>query len=74
MFHQIRFKVIAPYLLNEDEDNIFGGIGEYAEIEDEEILVRVICGCCGGTFEPEEIEVLDKYDIWVNLSEEIMGD
>ena len=73
MFHQIRFKVIVPDLMDEGE-NIFGGIGEYAEIEDEEILIRVICGCCGGTFEPNEIEVLDKYDTWIDLTETIVGD
>lgn len=73
MFHQIRFKVIAPDLMDEGE-NIFGGIGEYAEIENEEILIRVICGCCGGTFEPNEIEVLDKYDTWIDLTETIVGD
>lgn len=72
MFHQIRFKVIVPDLMDEGE-NIFGGIGEYAEIEDEEILIRVICGCCGGTFEPNEIEVLDKYDTWIDLTETIVG-
>lgn len=73
MFHQIRFKVIAPDLMDEGE-NIFGGIGEYAEIEDEEILIRVICGCCGSTFEPNEIEILDKYDTWIDLTETIVGD
>lgn len=74
MLRQIRFRVIAPDLMNEDEDNIYGGIGEYACIEDEEILVRVICGCCGGEFDPDKIEVLDKYDDWMDLTETIVGD
>lgn len=33
----------------------------------------IICGCCGGVFEMEEVE---KYETlpWINISEEIKGE
>lgn len=38
----------------------------------------VICGCCGGLIEADEFndenELLEEYDTWVNLDEEIIGD
>lgn len=50
-----------------DEENIIhGGImvnGEY-----------IICGCCGSVYEVEEVEILDTYDYWVPLSNEIIGE
>lgn len=33
----------------------------------------IICGCCGGTFEKDEIEILEIYDSWVDLNCEIIG-
>ncbi len=35
---------------------------------------KVICGCCGGTFELNEICYLKEYKTWVNISEEITGE
>lgn len=29
----------------------------------------VICACCGGVFEPDEIEILHVFDYWVDFSE-----
>ena len=49
------------------EGTICGGI----LIEDEEII---ICGCCGGILEVEEVEIVEKYDYWVDLSSDIIGD
>jgi len=34
----------------------------------------IICGCCGGIFDPNEVEVLEIYDYWVSLSDEIIGE
>ena len=40
----------------------------------------IICGCCGGLIPSDEIgpeedhEILEVYDNWVNLDEEICGD
>ena len=38
----------------------------------------VICGCCGGLIEADEFEsdcvLLEKYEDWINLDEEIIGD
>ena len=72
MFEQVRFQIVNPDMTDIDND-IYGGIAEYTEIEDEKILLRVICGCCGGVFEPEDVKILERYS-WVDISDEIMGD
>ena len=55
---QIQFK--------DDEDTIFGGI----LVNDE----YIICGCCGGIFEKEEVTILKEFENWVDISEEIIGE
>ena len=38
----------------------------------------VLCGCCGGIIPEDEkedtIQILEVYDTWIDLSEEICGD
>ena len=35
---------------------------------------NIICGCCGGVFPiDEEITILERYNFWVPLHEEIKG-
>lgn len=54
---QIKFRPVG-------EEAFFGGIlvnNEY-----------VICGCCGGVYEPDDIEEFERLS-WVDISEEIMG-
>lgn len=34
----------------------------------------IICGCCGGIFDLNEVEILEIYDNWINLSHEITGE
>lgn len=72
MCRQVRFRII-----NDDvgaTDEILGGIGIYEEYpHHDEILVNVICGCCGSMFEPEDVEIIEKYDSWVNLIDTIIG-
>lgn len=53
------------------DQEIHGGI----LINDE----TLICGCCGGVYDKDEwsdmgIFILEEYDYWVSLEEEIMGD
>ena len=63
MIKQIKF-------IDNENDVIHGGI----RLDDGD----VICGCCGGLIEAdyfaEACEVLEEYDAWVNLDEEIIGD
>ena len=59
---QVRFRL-------QDDDTYFGGI----LVEDGKKSF-VICGCCGGTAEMDEIEEIKKYKNWVNISDEIMGE
>ena len=52
----------------------FREIGEDIEIGG--ILLddgKIICGCCGGLFEPEDVEIIREYEDWIDLSEEIKG-
>ena len=51
---------------NEEENNVYGGI-----LMDDG---NVICACCGGVFEPEDIEIVEEYDVWVDFTESILGD
>lgn len=33
----------------------------------------VICGCCGGIMESDDIEIVKVFDDWVDISNEILG-
>lgn len=72
MCRQVRFRIINDDIGATDE--ILGGIGIYEEYpHHDEILVNVICGCCGSIFEPEDIEILEIYENWVDLVDTIIG-
>ena len=34
---------------------------------------NIVCGCSGGLFEPDEVEIIKEYENWIDLSEEIKG-
>ena len=74
MWKQVKIQVINPDLMDEDSDNIFGGIAEYIEddVTGDTALVRIICGCCGSEFEPDDVKVLDCYHDWMDLTETIV--
>ena len=75
VYKQICFKITNPDLIDEGEEGrIYGGIGEYVDIDGEDILIQVICGCCGSIFVPKDIEVLEVYNHWVDLTDTIIGD
>ena len=70
MCRQVRFRIIA----DENKHEILGGIGIYGYDDNQELyLVNVICGHCGVMFEPDEVEILEVYKYWTNISEEIIG-
>jgi transcription elongation factor Elf1 len=60
MIKQVRFR----YRFGEGE--VLGGI----QLENG----NVICGCCGGVFEPDEVEIIEVFDHWVDISDEIIGE
>lgn len=43
--------------------------GVQAGIQDD--TGNVICACCGGVYEDEEITILHEFNYWVDFSEEI---
>lgn len=60
------------YFKDEGADTIMGGI--YVDNGDEKYI---ICGCCGGVYDKDDIEnleVFELYESWVDISEEIKGD
>lgn len=72
MCKQVRFVVVNTDVGATDE--ILGGIGIYEEdANHDEILVNVICGCCGSIFEPDEVVVVEKFEHWIDINEEIIG-
>lgn len=60
--YQVKFRVT-------DCKGVYGGI--YVKDTNNEY---VICGCCGHIFPMDEIEIIEQYDNWVDLSNEIVGD
>lgn len=34
---------------------------------------EIICACCGGIFEIEEIDIIHAYNDWVDIATEIVG-
>ena len=72
MFEQVKFRVSNPMLVSEGEEGlIYGGIGCY---DDDGNLNYVICGCCGSVFDPEDVEILQKYNHWIDICEAIIGE
>ena len=67
MWKQVKFK--------DPDGTILGGIALYEEQADGVAdLTGVICGCCGGVFQYDEVEIIEKYENWIPLSDEIIGE
>lgn len=67
MWRQVQFK--------DPDGEILGGIALYEEQTDGVMeLKKVICGCCGSTFEPDEVEIIQVYGNWIDLCNEIIGE
>ena len=70
---QVRFRCPAVDTI-EGEKAILGGIAVYNGYDfGENHLECVICGCCGGTYKPEDVEILRGLD-WISISDEILGE
>lgn len=62
--------MITKQCIFSDGEDTFGGI--YCEGIDRKNSF-VICGCCGGIYELDEITILEIFPNWVDLSQEIIG-
>jgi len=73
MCRQVRFRIVDSSI--GDTTEILGGIGIYedADNQNDERLINVICGCCGSMYEPEDIEIIEKYHSWVDICDAIIG-
>ena len=56
---------VAQVLFKDGEHNLFAGI----RLDDG----RVLCGCCGVIFEPEEITIVKVFGHWGNIANTIAG-
>ena len=67
-YEQVKFR--DYFESDETPSKWTGGIGIFTNGYK---LVGIICGCCGGFIDPEDIA---EYEIlpWVNIQEEIRGD
>ncbi len=54
----------------DENGDVFGGI--YCQGVDRNHSF-VICGCCGGIYELDEITIIEIFPNWVSITEEIMG-
>lgn len=34
----------------------------------------IICGCCGGVFEIEDVEIVEEFPNWIDISDSIIGE
>ena len=60
MYKQVKFRPLG-------EEAILYGIWNTKAKE-------VICGCCGGVYNHEEIELIKVYNDWIDISNVIAGD
>ena len=60
---QVRFRC-------EGDNTFFGGI----LVDDCKEAPFIICGCCGGIIEMDDILEIQEYKNWVNISDEIIGE
>ena len=37
-------------------------------------LQFIVCACCGGVFEPDEVEIVKENYYWINFTDAIKGD
>ena len=65
-YRQVKFR---DRLELDEPSNWTGGIAIFEDTK----LIGIICGCCGGFIEPEDIA---EYEIlpWINIEEEIRGE
>lgn len=33
----------------------------------------IICGCCGGIYEPDEVEIIERFEDWIDIEADIRG-
>ena len=68
MWKQIAFEDLFGELERPERHYGFG------RFDDKGILTEVVCGCCGRILEPYEVKLIQVYNFWVNLEDEIYGD
>ena len=67
---QVKFRSNIDDDIVESKEEVVGGIAVY---ENNKKLQYVICGCCGGIFEPNECEIVEVLQ-WLPISDEIIGE
>ena len=71
VYKQVKFRVPNVDTVECKKDAL-GGIPNN-ENELDKTPKYIICGCCGGLFEPKDFEIVRVLE-WLPISEEIMGE
>lgn len=71
MYEQVKFEIVNSDIGEVGE--VLGGIGIFGG-NNGDVLINVICGCCGGVLEPNDVKIIERYiDCWVDISDAIIG-
>ena len=70
-YKQVKFRIFDADIVECKRDAL-GGIAYY-ESKLDKTPKYIICGCCGGIFEPEDFEIIQELG-WLPISEEILGE
>ena len=68
-YEQVKFRITNSAVTDIDND-VYYGIAAY---DYKDYLYHIVCGCCGGIFEPQDVEILESYP-WIDLEDTIKGD
>lgn len=72
IYKQCKFR---DYGLEDDgEVGYLGGIAVLEDYGKAQVLQGVICGCCGGFVEADDIVEIKYYDDWIDLCDTIIGE
>ena len=72
IYKQCKFR---DYALEDDGGvGYLGGIAVIDGNDGKEVLQGVICGCCGGFVEADDIVEIKYFDDWIDLCDTIIGD
>lgn len=72
IYKQCKFRDTA--LEDDGENGYLGGIAVLEDYGKAQVLQGVICGCCGGFVEADDIAEIKYYDDWIDIEDCIRGD
>ena len=68
------YKQCKFWYIDSGAEGYLGGIAVLEDYDGTEVLQGVICGCCGGFVELNDIAEIKYYNDWIDLCDTIIGD